>query len=167
MTEIDLDKVGDVIERVVASEEGLELVGWELKGEGPRAKLRVIIDRDEGITHEDCVTINNQVGTILDVEDLIPYRYTLEITSPGLGKSLDSSKDFQRYMGQVARVRASAPIDGRTSVKGLIKRVSPSSITLVDSRGTEFQISFPQILAANVVHAPASTRKRPEGGGEQ
>lgn len=166
MTEVDYEKIGNVIERVVESE-GLDLVGWELKGEGSRSLLRITIDRDEGATHEDCVAVNNQVGTILDVEDLIPYRYTLEITSPGLGKALTDHKAFQRHQGEVARVRASEPIEGRTSFKGTVGRVTPTSVTLVDSRGQEFEIPFTQILAANVVHAPVGSRGRSESGGEQ
>lgn len=165
MSEVNHEKIGDVIERVAGSE-GLELVGWELKGEGSRAMLRIVIDRDEGVTHADCVAVNNQVGTILDVEDLVPFKYTLEITSPGLGKALSGQPAFDRHRGEVARIRASEPIEDRTSFKGRIGRVTPTSVTLVDSRGREFEIPYTQILAANVVQAPASARRRPESGGE-
>jgi ribosome maturation factor RimP len=163
---VEYEKIGEIIERVVRSE-GLDLVGWALKGEGARSMLRIVIDRDEGVTHDDCVAVNNQVGTILDVEDLIPDRYTLEITSPGLGKSLTDMKAFQRHQGQVARLRVSEPIDGRTSFKGRVTRVSPASVTLADGQDREFEIPFTQILAANTVQTPPGLRRASEGGGEQ
>jgi ribosome maturation factor RimP len=130
MPEVDFDKVGDAVERAVRSE-GLELVAWALKGEGPKSLLRITIDRDEGVTHEDCVAVNNHVGTLLEVEDLIPFGYTLEITSPGLGKNLADRAAFDRHRGELARVRAGEPIEGRTSFKGRIERVTPTGVTLV------------------------------------
>ena len=165
MPEIDLDKIGDVIERVVRSE-GLELVGWELKGEG-NSMLRITIDSDEGVTHEHCVAVNNQVGTILDVEDLVPNKYTLEITSPGLGRNLADRAAFDRHRGEVARVRAAEPIDGRSSFKGRIERVTPTGVTILDRHGRQHEIAYDQILAANVVQAPPRSIRRPETGGEQ
>ena len=166
MPEIDLEKIGDVIERVVDSE-GLELVGWQLKGEGPKSMLRITIDSDEGVTHQHCVAVNNQVGTILDVEDLVPNSYTLEITSPGLGRNLADRAAFDRHRGEVARVRAAQPIDGRSSFKGRIERVTPTGVTILDRHGREHEIAYTQILAANVVQAPPRSTRRPETGGEQ
>lgn len=166
MAEIDFDKVGDIIDRVVRSQ-GLELVGWELKGEGPKSMLRITIDRDEGVTHDDCVAVNNEVGTILDVEDLIPNAYTLEITSPGLGKSLADRAAFDRHRGQVARIRVTEPIEGRSSFKGTIDRVTPTGVTLVDLHGNQHEIEYSQILAANTVQAPPRSNRRPVTGGQQ
>ena len=166
MPEIDYEQIGDVIERVVRSE-ALELVGWELKGEGPKSMLRITIDSDEGVTHQHCVAVNNQVGTILDVEDLVPNSYTLEITSPGLGRNLADRAAFDRHRGEVARIRAAEPIDGRSSFKGRIERVTPTGVTLADRHGQEHEILYSQILAANVVQAPPRSTRRPESGGEQ
>ena len=166
MPEIDFEKLGDVIERVVRSE-ALELVGWELKGEGPKSMLRVTIDSDEGVTHQHCVAVTREVGTILDVEDLIPSAYTLEVTSPGLGRNLADRAAFDRHKGEVARIRATEPIDGRQSFKGRIERVTPTGVTLADRHGQEHEILYNQIFAANVVSAPPRSSRRPETGGEQ
>ncbi len=165
MPEIDFDKLGDAVERAVRSE-GLELVGWELRGDGPKSKLRVTIDRDEGVTHEDCVAVNNHVGTLIDVGDLIPYSYTLEISSPGLGKSLADRAAFDRHRGELARIRALEAIEGRTSFKGRIDRVTPTGVTVVDSHGQAHQIEYRQIVAANIIQAPARPNRRTETGGQ-
>lgn len=167
MTGIDETKIGNVIERVAHSE-GLELVSWEFKGDGARSSmLRITLDRDEGLTHDDCVVVNNQVGTILDVEDLIPFHYTLEVTSPGLGKSLAGQPAFDRHRGDVVRIRRTEPVDGRVSLKGRIERVTPTSVAVVDRHGTEHIIPYTQILAANTVHAPGRGARRTEAGGTQ
>jgi ribosome maturation factor RimP len=166
MTGIDYEKIGDVIGRVATSE-GLELVGWELKGEGKGSMLRIVIDSDQGVTHQDCVAVNNQVGTILDVDDLIPHKYTLEITSPGLGKNLADRAAFDRHRGEVARIRAKEPIEGRTSFKGRIDHVAPDAVTLVDLRGQQHRVPLDQILAANIVQSPVRGRRQTEDGGEQ
>lgn len=165
MTGIDERKIADVIERV-AQTEGLELVGWELKGDGSRASmLRITLDCDQGLTHEHCVAVNREVGTILDVEDLIPFHYTLEVTSPGLGKSLSGQPAFDRHRGEIVRVRVAEPFEGGPSIKGRVERVTPSQVIIVDRHGTEHTIPYTQILAANTVHAPGRANRRSETGG--
>jgi ribosome maturation factor RimP len=166
MSQVEYEKVGSVIERVVAAE-GLELVGWDLKGEGSKALLRITIDNEDGVTHEHCVAVNNQVGTILEVEDLIPFGYTLEITSPGLGKSLVGQPAFDRHRGETVRIRTASPIEDRNSFKGRIEKVTPTGVVLVDARGVEHQIQYSQMFAANIVHAPARAGRRSESGGQQ
>jgi ribosome maturation factor RimP len=165
MTGIDENKIADVIERVVQTE-GLELVGWELKGDGSRASmLRITLDSDQGLTHEHCVAVNREVGTILDVEDLIPFHYTLEVTSPGLGKSLSGQPAFDRHRGEIVRIRVSEPFENGPSIKGRVERVTPSQVIVVDRHGTEHNIPYTQILAANTVHAPGRGNRRSEAGG--
>ena len=162
MTGIDENKIADVIERVVQTE-GLELVGWELKGDGSRASmLRITLDSDQGLTHEHCVAVNREVGTILDVEDLIPFHYTLEVTSPGLGKSLSGQPAFDRHRGEIVRIRVSEPFENGPSIKGRVERVTPSQVIVVDRHGTEHNIPYTQILAANTVHAPGRGNRRSE-----
>ena len=82
---VELDRIRKVVEDVVEAE-AYELVDLELKGAGKHRVLRIFIDRENGISHEDCKLISEQVGTVLDVEDPIPFAYTLEVSSPGLDR---------------------------------------------------------------------------------
>ena len=81
-----LSKIEAIAERV-AQPAGIEIVEIELKGGGQNRFLRISIDRPEGVTHADCEMISHEVGTILDVEDVVPGKYTLEVSSPGVERS--------------------------------------------------------------------------------
>jgi len=98
-----LSKIEAIAERVAQSE-GIEIVEVELKGGGKNRFLRISIDRPEGVTHADCELISHQVGTILDVEDVVPGAYTLEVSSPGVERKLVKYKDFERFTGKKIKV---------------------------------------------------------------
>src|SRR6202049_2096992 len=105
-------KITEIAERVAGSE-GIEIVDVQLLGAGRGRVLRIFIDRPQGVSHADCEFISHQVGTIIDVEDVIPGdSYTLEVSSPGLERKLFKEKDFERFAGQKAKVilREPAPL---------------------------------------------------------
>src|ERR1041385_9481679 len=92
-------KVQQIAERV-AADAGLEVVEAQLLGGGGSRILRIFIDKPEGVTHADCEYVSLHVGTILDVEDVIPGgRYTLEVSSPGLERKLARPREFERFVG--------------------------------------------------------------------
>jgi ribosome maturation factor RimP len=98
MSDAVVAKVTQIAERVARSE-GLEIVDVELLGGGKKRLLRIYIDKPGGVSHADCETVSQQVGTILDVEDVIPGgSYTLEVSSPGLERKLTKAKDFERML---------------------------------------------------------------------
>jgi ribosome maturation factor RimP len=84
---------------------GLELVDIEYKREGRAMVLRLFIDREGGITLDDCAAVSRELSEILDVEDFITVYYTLEVSSPGLNRPLKKAADFQRYQGRLIRVK--------------------------------------------------------------
>src|SRR6185369_13232850 len=95
----DLERVRAIVERVAASS-GLEVLETELRGGGKSRMLRIVIDRPDGVTHEDCATISREVGTILDVDDAVPGgSYLLEVSSPGLDRKLVRAADYERFVG--------------------------------------------------------------------
>src|ERR1700685_2253577 len=97
-------KVQEIAERVGASE-GLEIVEVQLLGGGGARVLRIFIDKPEGVTHADCEMISHNVGTILDVEDVIPgARYTLEVSSPGVERKLTKPRALERFGGKKEKV---------------------------------------------------------------
>src|SRR3982074_1505499 len=99
-----VSKITDIAVRVGASE-GIEIVDVQLLGGGGARLLRIYIDKPAGVTHADCEFISNQVGTILDIEDVVPgAKYTLEVSSPGLERKLSTPRDFERFVGQKAKV---------------------------------------------------------------
>src|SRR6266571_9431140 len=101
---VEWEQIRRLIEEVVESQ-GYELVEAELKGAGNNSVLRIFIDKPTGITHHDCELVSEQVGTVLDVEDLIPFSYTLEVSSPGLDRKLVKESDYTRFDGKLARVQ--------------------------------------------------------------
>src|SRR5258706_1420301 len=103
-------RIRQIAERVAASE-GLEVRNLELRG-GKEGLLRIVIDKPEGVTHQDCEKVSRQVSAILDVEDPIPGRYTLEVSSPGAERKLSRPEDFQRFTGKMAKVVLRDPLGG-------------------------------------------------------
>src|SRR5580658_8994792 len=102
---LDVDRVREVTERDAATS-GLEIVEIEFLGGAKARMLRVFLDRSAagtdalaGVTHEDCANFSREFGTILDVEDVMPGSYTLEVSSPGLDRKLIKAADFSRFAG--------------------------------------------------------------------
>src|SRR4029077_13037085 len=91
------DRVRAIAERVAATS-GLEVVEIELRGGGKSRMLRVFLDKPAGVTHEDCALFSREIGTILDVEDVVPGgSYVLEVSSPGLDRKLNRAADYERF----------------------------------------------------------------------
>ncbi|HZS45671.1 MAG TPA: ribosome maturation factor RimP [Blastocatellia bacterium] len=154
MTEKTLvSQVTEIAERV-AKDYGLEVVHCELLGDRGAALVRVYIDKPEGVTHEDCANVSNEMSVILDVEDLIPNRYTLEVSSPGLDRGLYKRADYERFAGSMVRIRTAEPIDGRRNYKGRLRGVEGDEVTVVAETGTEagkeFRFHLSQIAKANL-----------------
>jgi ribosome maturation factor RimP len=148
-------KIAEIAERV-AEPEGIEIVEVQLLGAGRGRLLRVFIDRLQGVTHADCEFISHQVGTILDIEDVIPGdSYTLEVSSPGLERKLSRAKDFERFVGQKAKVVLREPVENQRSWVGKLAGISQGVVALEiaalePSTGRVIHFPLAQIEKANL-----------------
>jgi ribosome maturation factor RimP len=149
MTEFDREAIGRVIERV-AAREGLELVHWETVGPRNSFVLRIYIDKPGGVSLGDCEAVSNQVGTLLDVEDLIANRYVLEVSSPGIERGLYKRADYERFAGSRIKLRTIEPIDGQRNFRGKLLGLVGDNISFdADGRG-HLEIPYEQIAKANI-----------------
>jgi ribosome maturation factor RimP len=125
-----LDKIREIAERVAQSS-GLELVDLELHGGGKSRMLRVYIDKPGGVTHGDCANFSREVGTIFDVEDVVPgSSYLLEVSSPGLDRKLLKAQDFERFVGSLVKLATREPVNGSQHFEGRLKAMRDGRITL-------------------------------------
>src|SRR5436305_6383558 len=121
----------EAIAQRVAESEGLEVVEVEVKGGGAHRFVRISIDKPDGVTHGDCENMSQQVGTILDVEDVVPGgQYTLEISSPGVERKLVKPRDYQRFQGKKVKVTLRDPISGRRNWEGTLAGLEDGLIRL-------------------------------------
>src|SRR5690348_16359137 len=120
MREVVASRIEEIARRVAESE-GMEVVEVEVKGGGPQRLVRISIDKPAGVTHADCEFVSQQVGTILDVEDVVPGgRYTLEVSSPGVERKLLQPRDYERFQGKKAKITLREPLDGRRTWEGTL-----------------------------------------------
>ncbi|MBI4458636.1 MAG: ribosome maturation factor RimP [Acidobacteria bacterium] len=145
-----LDRIREIASRVAASE-GMELLEVEYLGRGPNSVLRIFLDKPGGITHRDCQIVSEQVGAILDVEDFIPTRYTLEVSSPGLNRKLLKPADFQRFAGSRAKVVLRAPLEGRRRFEGRLLGIDREIIQLDTGNGQIVSFGYSDVEKANLV----------------
>ncbi|HUJ50296.1 MAG TPA: ribosome maturation factor RimP [Bryobacteraceae bacterium] len=139
------------IARRVGDSEGIEIVDVEFLGAGRSRLLRIYIDRPQGVTHADCEFISQQVGTILDVEDVIPGdSYTLEVSSPGLERKLATPKDFERFVGKKAKVTLREPVENQRHWEGKLAGFSQGIVALEASEGKLIHFPFAQVQKANL-----------------
>jgi ribosome maturation factor RimP len=97
-------RVTEIAEKLAESF-GMELVDVEYRKEGRAAVLRLFLDREGGVTLDDCAKVSRELSEILDVEGFIQEDYTLEVSSPGLNRPLKKAADYGRYLGRLVRVR--------------------------------------------------------------
>lgn len=129
---------------------GYELVGVEYQGGGKSGLLRIYVDKPGGITLDDCQKVSHQVSGLLDVEDPIRGKYTLEVSSPGLDRPLFNAADFARFAGRQVKVRLLMAMDGRKNFIGELKGLRDGQV-LISQDGKEIVFPVEQIDKARLV----------------
>jgi ribosome maturation factor RimP len=167
---LDVERVREIAERVAASS-GLEIVEIEFLGGGKARMLRVFLDKPaagdqplSGVTHEDCANFSREFGTILDVEDVMPGSYTLEVSSPGLDRKLIKAADFNRFTGSRLKLTTRQPVDNNRHFEGRLESFKDGRLTLDLSvashksrkkmgaaAGEKIEIDFANVEKANLV----------------
>jgi ribosome maturation factor RimP len=143
------ERLTDIASRA-AEGNGTELVHTEIAGSKRNLVLRIYIDKPGGVTIEDCSNVSRAIEDVLDAEDFIHASYVLEVSSPGLERELYSLKDFQKFIGQKAKVRTSAEIDSQKSFVGRIVSVDDGQVVLDDRTKGIVSIPYEEISKANL-----------------
>ncbi|HEV2213438.1 MAG TPA: ribosome maturation factor RimP [Gammaproteobacteria bacterium] len=132
-------------------EPAIGALGYELvELEFPPHLLRIYIDREGGVTVDDCEVVSRQVSAVLDVEDPIPGAYTLEVSSPGLDRPLRKEADFVRFAGERAKVELALPKDGRRRFTGTLKGCEAGEV-LIEVDGVDHRLPLADIDKARLV----------------
>ena len=148
------DCVGQVVESL-----GFEFVGVRYGQEEGGMVLRVFIDAEDGITIDNCASVSEQLSAVLDVEDLLPAAYSLEVSSPGLDRPLFDAADFQRFIGEQAAIRLMVPHDGRRKFKGELIACAEDQVEIEVDREV-YPLPIASIDEANLVHEFKASRAR-------
>lgn len=136
------------IAQQAADARGVEIFDIELLGKG-KLLLRVMIDKENGVTLDDCESFSKSFSAFLDVEDSISGPYNLEVSSPGLNRPLKSIKDFEKYRDKLARIVTVEKIDNQNFFIGRIVGVSNNLIRLLVNK-REIEIPFDTISKARL-----------------
>jgi len=144
-----VSKIEEIAQRVAASD-GIEVVEVEFKGSGNNQLLRISIDKPAGVSHADCELVSQQVGTILDVEDVVPGHYTLEVSSPGVERKLLKPKDYIQFQGKKAKIVLREPVEKQRHWEGVLAGLDESTVLL--NVGADRVMRFPlsQVERANL-----------------
>ena len=143
------ERVREIADRV-AIDNGVELVHAEVVGPDGKPIVRIFIDKPGGLTHGYCSEVSLYLGTVLDVEDFIHSAYTLEVSSPGLERGLYKRKDFERFAGSLARVKARNPIDGQRNFRGRLIGVDGGDVLFDDRTSGRVRVPLDAIAKANL-----------------
>jgi len=129
---------------------GMELVHLEMRREGAGLVLRLFIDKDGGVTLDDCARISRQVSSQLDADDPIPNRYTLEVSSPGIDRPLVREEDYGRFAGHNIRLTTAAPLEGQRRFSGRLIGLADGNVRLALEDGREVAIPREQVSMARL-----------------
>ena len=136
-----LAHIRTIAERV-AAERGLTVWDVQSRREAVGHVVRVVIDRpgpaatpEDSVSIQDCEQVNREMSTILDVEDPLPFAYTLEVSSPGLTRPLREAGDYERFSGRLAKVVVSEAVDNQKAFEGRLRGVDNGDVILEASNG--------------------------------
>jgi ribosome maturation factor RimP len=149
-----LEKIQQIAEDIIASL-GLEFVELEYKQEGRKMVLRLFIDKEGGISLDDCTSVSKELSAVLDVEELIPAKFTLEVSSPGLNRPLKSASDYEKSIGRLIKVKTFEAIpddagNNRKTFLGNLVSFSGKIITIHLQEGQRAEIPLDKVAKANL-----------------
>jgi len=129
---------------------GYELILVELAGAGGRRSLRLYIDQDGGVGLSDCVAVSREVSALLDVEDPIDGPFVLEVSSPGVDRPLVRPEDFERFTGELVKLRTRRPVEGRRTFSGVLIGLIEGDVVVEDDAGDGHRVPLDAVKTANV-----------------
>lgn len=143
------------IARPILDSMRLELVEIEYRRSGREAILRLFIDKEGGVTLDDCAEVSRDLSAILDVEDFIPCNYNLEVSSPGLDRPLKTQADYDRFAGRLVKIRTYEPFaddDGnrRKTFLGILEGFADGVVRIKLQEGQTASIPLERIAKANL-----------------
>ena len=141
------DKIKELIQPVL-EEEGVELVELIYRRERGRQVLRLLVDKEYGITLEDCAGLNERIGKVLEESDAIAERYVLEVDSPGIDRPFKVKRDYERALGRLVRVTLSEAVLDKKEYIGRLEQVLEDSIKVDVKKKGVLGISFTKITRA-------------------
>ncbi|MEW6323486.1 MAG: ribosome maturation factor RimP [Acidobacteriota bacterium] len=151
-----LDRIRDIAGRVAAAH-GLEVFDVELRREGRQLVLRVTLDRpgpaatpEDSVGIEDCERVSRELDAILDVEDLVADRYTLEVSSPGLDRPLRGPDDYRRFVGRRAKIVLARPVGRQTAFAGRLRGLEGDNVLFEAEGGRLVELPLAQITRARL-----------------
>lgn len=142
-------RLKELIEQI-SEDLGLEVLEYDLFQAGASKILRLFIDREGGVTIQDCSKMSRELGTALDLEDLLPFAYNLEVSSPGIDRPLKTARDFNRNTGRLVKIQLSEvdPELGRKIIGKVISADEQGVQLEVDK--AEITLQYDRILSAKV-----------------
>lgn len=143
-----ISNVKELLEPILI-ENGLELFDIEYMGSSRKGVLRVYIDKEDGVTIDDCTKISRELGNLLDVHEVVPGSYTLEISSPGLTRPLRKPSDYTRFKGKTVKIKTIEDIDDRKIFKGKLVDFVNDTVSL-ETKGINYLIPYNKIEKANL-----------------
>jgi ribosome maturation factor RimP len=155
MTKLDVASQVTKVAEQIASSLGMELVDLEYMRVGRDMVLRLFIDKEGGVTLDDCAGVSRELSEVLDVEDIIPDHYTLEVSSPGLDRPLKKVADYEKYKGRLVKIRTFEPLlddagNKRKTFLGELKGLENGIVLLKLKEGQGAAIPFEKIAKANL-----------------
>jgi ribosome maturation factor RimP len=151
-----LQRVQEIANRV-ATAYGLEIFDITMRRESGGEVLRVVVDRpgpaatpEDSVSIGDCEKVSHELSTILDVEDVIPGAYTLEVSSPGLDRPLRNADDYRRFAGRAAKIVTREPVDRQTAFAGRIRGIDGDEVLFENEGGKEVRLPLNLISRARL-----------------
>ena len=143
------DRLNDIVKNTVEGL-GFELWGYEYRPHSESALLRIFIEKEIGISVDDCAQVSRQIGAVLDVENIIPVAYILEVSSPGMDRVLFTQDQYQQYIGETLKVRTRTPVNERRNFKGSLESTNEFEFNIKIDKET-FTIPFETVDRARLV----------------
>ncbi len=134
----------------IAERRKVEIVGITYKREGPAMVLRILLDKADGITLDECGQVNKELSKLLDKGNIIDEYYILEVSSPGLDRLMKTEKDFEQVLGKNVKVTTYAPIDSKNVFIGKLLGIGSSTIVIEDNEGISTEIPREKIAKARL-----------------
>jgi ribosome maturation factor RimP len=130
---------------------GLTLWHMEFMKQGPQWLLRIYIDRETGgVTLGDCEAVSRDLGTVLDIEEIVPHAYTLEVSSPGLDRSLTKPEHYGKCRGSLVKIKTYKPINGAKVFKGILSGLEGMVVVLEQDGGETLRIPLDNVSKASL-----------------